>query len=61
MMLRADYLIDMGPFAGKNGGEIISQGTPKAILAENTLTSKYLSGQWKLRFLPQEEKEKEQA
>jgi len=44
MMLRADYLIDMGPFAGKNGGEIISQGTPKAILAENTLTSKYLSG-----------------
>ena len=44
MMLRSDYLIDMGPYAGKNGGEIISQGTPKAILAENTLTSNYLSG-----------------
>jgi len=29
MMLRADHLIDMGPFAGKNGGEIISQGSPE--------------------------------
>jgi len=44
MMLRSDYLIDMGPYAGKNGGEIISQGTPKSILSENTLTSNYLSG-----------------
>ena len=44
MMLRSDYLIDMGPYAGKNGGEIISQGTPKSILLENTLTSNYLSG-----------------
>tara|TARA_A100001015_G_C14977429_1_gene707918 strand:- start:211 stop:1839 length:1629 start_codon:yes stop_codon:yes gene_type:complete len=44
MILRSDYLIDMGPFAGKNGGQIISQGTPKQILKEKTLTSSYLNG-----------------
>ncbi|MFQ3341353.1 MAG: excinuclease ABC subunit A [Flavobacteriaceae bacterium] len=43
MMLRADHLIDIGPFAGKNGGEIISQGTPSSILKKDTLTSKYLN------------------
>ena len=43
IMLRADHLIDIGPFAGKNGGEIISQGTPNNILKEDTLTSKYLN------------------
>jgi len=40
IMLRADHLIDIGPFAGRNGGEIISQGTPNSILKEDTLTSK---------------------
>jgi len=44
IMLSADHLIDMGPFAGKNGGEIISQGTPSETLKQNTLTSQYLSG-----------------
>ena len=48
MMLRADHLIDMGPFAGKNGGEIISQGTPKQTLGQKTLTSKYLSGELRI-------------
>ena len=43
IMLRADHLIDIGPFAGRNGGEIISQGTPNSILKEDTLTSKYLN------------------
>ena len=50
MMLRSDYLIDMGPFAGKNGGEIISQGTPKFILEENTLTANYLSGALEIKI-----------
>src|SRR6056300_846831 len=45
MMLRADYLIDMGPFAGKNGGEIISQGTPEETLSAKTLTASYISGE----------------
>ena len=45
MMLSADHIIDIGPFAGKNGGEIISQGTPKEILTQHTETAKYLSGE----------------
>lgn len=44
MMLRADHLIDMGPYAGKNGGTIISQGTPKETLKASTLTAQYLKG-----------------
>jgi len=56
MMLRADYLIDMGPFAGKNGGEIISKGTPEETLKQNTLTSQYLSGK-KVIEVPQTRRE----
>lgn len=44
MMLNADYVIDMGPFAGQHGGHIVAAGTPKQILQTATLTSKYLSG-----------------
>ncbi|MGB0843603.1 MAG: excinuclease ABC subunit UvrA [Alphaproteobacteria bacterium] len=41
----ADYLVDMGPFAGVNGGEIVAQGTPdKVIKQAKSLTAKYLSG-----------------
>ncbi len=45
MMLSADYIIDMGPFAGKHGGEISAVGTPQEILKTNTLTSRYLNGE----------------
>ena len=48
MMLRADHLIDMGPRAGKNGGEIISQGSPKEILSQQTLTSNFLNGNFRI-------------
>ncbi len=44
MIEQADYVIDIGPFAGKNGGEIISQGTPKELLSGSTLTAEYLNG-----------------
>ncbi|MEJ6624940.1 MAG: excinuclease ABC subunit UvrA [Flavobacteriaceae bacterium] len=44
MIERADYVIDIGPHAGKNGGEIISQGIPSSILSENSLTADYLTG-----------------
>ena len=44
MIERADHVIDIGPFAGKHGGEIISQGTPKELLKHSTLTSDYLNG-----------------
>lgn len=44
MIQRADYVIDIGPYAGKNGGQIISKGTPIELLEENTLTAQYLNG-----------------
>ncbi|MEP5340269.1 MAG: excinuclease ABC subunit UvrA [Algibacter sp.] len=44
MIERADYVIDIGPKAGKYGGEIISIGTPKELLTHNTLTADYLNG-----------------
>ena len=47
MIERADYVIDIGPKAGKYGGEIISKGTPKELLNENTITAQYLNGKMK--------------
>ena len=44
MMERADHLIDLGPKAGRNGGEIIAQGTPKKVKQLNTMTSAFLNG-----------------
>lgn len=44
MMISADHIIDIGPFAGKKGGEIISQGTPEEILKDKTETAQYLNG-----------------
>ena len=44
MMLAADYIIDIGPGAGRKGGEVVFQGTPKQLLATDTLTAKYLNG-----------------
>ena len=44
-MRAADYLIDIGPEAGENGGHIVSQGTPEEVMKDkNSLTGKYLSG-----------------
>lgn len=48
MIERADYVIDIGPKAGINGGKIISSGTPQELLAENTLTAQYLNGTLKI-------------
>lgn len=45
MMLNADYVIDMGPFAGIHGGHVVAAGTPEEVLKAGTLTSKYLSGE----------------
>ena len=44
IMLAADYLVDIGPRAGKHGGEIVAMGTPEQVLASNSDTAKYLSG-----------------
>ncbi|MCF6297432.1 MAG: excinuclease ABC subunit UvrA [Flavobacteriaceae bacterium] len=45
MMVTSDYVIDIGPKAGKYGGEIISIGTPKELLKGKTLTAAYLNGE----------------
>ena len=44
MMLAADYIVDMGPKAGRLGGEVVFQGTPHKMLRSDTLTSNYLNG-----------------
>ena len=44
MMLSADYVVDMGPKAGRLGGEVVFEGTPKEMLRVDTLTSSYLNG-----------------
>jgi excinuclease ABC subunit A len=50
MIERADYVIDIGPKAGKYGGEIISIGTPAETLASNTITAQYLNGTMKFEI-----------
>jgi len=48
MIERADYVIDIGPKAGRFGGEIISKGTPKELLKEKTITAQYLNGEMEI-------------
>jgi len=48
MMLTADYLIDMGPRAGVNGGEVIAAGLPEEVMEKDTLTSQYLTKKKKI-------------
>ena len=45
MMLAADYVIDVGPKAGRLGGEVVFAGTPQEMLRTHTLTSRYLNGE----------------
>ena len=48
-MLAADYLIDIGPEAGENGGHLVACGTPEEVMKnENSLTGKYLTGKLKI-------------
>jgi len=44
MMMAADYVVDMGPHAGRLGGEVVFSGTPEEMLKADTLTSAYLNG-----------------
>jgi excinuclease ABC subunit A len=45
MIVNADHVIDIGPEAGRHGGEIISEGSPKNLLKQHTLTAAYLNGE----------------
>ena len=44
MMLQADYVIDIGPLAGRKGGHVVFAGTPAQLMAQHTLTADYLNG-----------------
>jgi excinuclease ABC subunit A len=48
IMLAADHLIDIGPRAGKHGGQVMAQGTPAEVLRSGTETASYLSGEKKI-------------
>ena len=48
MMLTADYIIDIGPKAGRKGGEVVYQGVPKNMLMGDTITANYLNGRMKI-------------
>ncbi|MGA2031518.1 MAG: excinuclease ABC subunit UvrA [Thermoguttaceae bacterium] len=54
IMRRADWLVDLGPGAGRHGGRIVSQGTPKQVAAdEQSLTGRYLAGTQRIPLPPQ--------
>ncbi|MBR8538108.1 excinuclease ABC subunit UvrA [Carboxylicivirga sediminis] len=48
MMMAADYVVDMGPHAGRHGGEVVAHGTPMQLLQSNSLTADYLTGRKKI-------------
>lgn len=50
MMLNADYIVDIGPKAGRKGGEVVFQGTPQEMLRQHTITSQYLNGEMKIEI-----------
>lgn len=50
MIMSADYVVDMGPFAGKHGGEVVAAGTPADILKSDSLTANYLNGEKKIEI-----------
>ncbi len=50
MMLNADYIVDIGPKAGRKGGEVVFQGTPEEMLKHDTITAGYLNGTRKIEI-----------
>lgn len=50
MMMAADYIVDIGPKAGRKGGEVVYQGTPAKMLKTGTLTASYLNGKMKIEI-----------
>jgi excinuclease ABC subunit A len=50
MMLESDYILDIGPGAGRHGGHVVAEGDPKTFLKGNSITSKYLNGELKIQI-----------
>ena len=51
MMLAADYIVDIGPKAGRKGGEVVFQGSPDEMLKQHTITADYLNGNKQIKPL----------
>jgi excinuclease ABC subunit A len=51
MMLASDYVIDVGPGAGRHGGQVVAAGTPSTFLTNNSTTSRYLNGSLSIPYL----------
>lgn len=49
MMLEADFVVDIGPGAGRHGGQVVASGTPTEFLKQKSITAKYLSGELKIK------------
>jgi excinuclease ABC subunit A len=56
MMRSADWIVDIGPRAGRKGGEVVFQGTPQDMLKTDTITAQYLNGQMKIEIPKQRRK-----
>ena len=56
MMLESDYIVDIGPGAGRHGGSIVGQGTPEEFLKNNSTTAKFLSGETNIEVPKQRRK-----
>lgn len=50
IMLEADYIVDMGPYAGRRGGKVVFAGTPDDMLKTNTMTANYLNGKLEIEI-----------
>lgn len=51
MMLESDYIIDIGPGAGRHGGNVVAEGDPETFLKSNSTTANYLNGQLGIEYL----------
>ncbi|HEY9007534.1 MAG TPA: excinuclease ABC subunit UvrA [Ohtaekwangia sp.] len=56
MMLESDYILDIGPGAGRHGGHVVAAGDPKTFIANNSTTAKFLSGKISIPYLKERRK-----
>jgi len=56
MMLESDYIIDIGPGAGRHGGNVVAEGEPEVFLKNNSTTAKYLNGKVGIEYLKERRK-----
>src|SRR5690606_14370213 len=52
MMLESDYIVDIGPGAGRHGGQVIAEGTPEQFVRSDSKTAGYLNGTLRVEYSP---------